>query len=112
MFEEHLLYEHDNRALSPAIQLNTLLLIFATSRDEIIENYGSYFKDATLRIDHLTYALRIDMLSSQVSSHSSVLMDFKFASIIKENKSELKTGEEKENRLSGLFLCAQLIQLF
>lgn len=54
----------------------------------------------------------IDMLSSQVSSHNSVLMDFKFASIIKGNKSELKTGKEKENRLFGLFLCAQLIQLF
>lgn len=52
------------------------------------------------------------MLPSQVSSHSSVLMNLKFASIIKGNKSEPKIGEEKENRLFGLFLCAQLIQLF
>lgn len=44
------------------------------------------------------------MLSSQVSSHSLVLMDFKFANIIKANRYESKTGERDIRCLDCLYV--------
>lgn len=47
------------------------------------------------------------MLSSEVSSHSFVLMAFKFASVIKANRPELKTGEGREmEKLWTAFTCS------
>lgn len=49
------------------------------------------------------------MLSSQVSSHSLVLMDFQFVYIIKTNRYEPKTGEKDIGCLDCV--CTQMIGL-
>lgn len=90
------------RALFPALKLNVNVSIFATNRRS---HRKLYFKDAVSTIELTVWQMNWEYtLSSQVSSHSFVSMDFKFACIIKANRYKPKTTERDICCLGSLYM--------